>query len=63
MQDDHRIRNGIRFLRHVVERLDDRAKADLKVALYGSGSFQALSLISYGHLLHASLHVSIFGTL
>jgi hypothetical protein len=58
MHDDARLREEIQFLRHAVEHLDDKAKGDLKVALYGSGFFLALSLILYGHLPHASLLVS-----
>jgi len=58
MQDDARLREEIQFLRHAVEHLDDKAKGDLKVALYGSGFLLALSLIPYGHLPHASLLVS-----
>lgn len=51
-------REELRFLRDAVEHLDDKAKADLKVALYGSGFFLALSLIEYGELAHCSLIVS-----
>src|SRR5215208_2756471 len=58
MQDDARLREEIQFLRHAVEHLDDKAKSDLKAALYGSGFFLALSLVPYGHLPHASLLVS-----
>ena len=58
MQDDVRLREEIQFLRQAVEHLDDKAKGDLKVALYGSGFFLALSLIPYGNLPHASLLVS-----
>jgi hypothetical protein len=47
------------FLRHAVEHLDDKAKSDLKVALYGSSFFLALSLIPYGELHYASLIVSV----
>jgi hypothetical protein len=46
------------FLRHAVEHLDDKAKSDLKVALYGSSFFLALSLVPYGRLEYASLIVS-----
>jgi hypothetical protein len=46
------------FLRHAVEHLDDKAKSDLKVALYGSSFFLALSLVPYGELRYASLIVS-----
>ena len=46
------------FLRNAVEHLDDKAKSDLKVALYGSSFFLALSLIPYGELRYASLIVS-----
>jgi hypothetical protein len=58
MNDEARLRDELQFLRHAVEHLDDKAKGDLKVALYGSGAFLALSLIPYGHLPHASLLVS-----
>jgi hypothetical protein len=46
------------FLRQAVEHLDDKAKSDLKIALYGSSFFIALSLIPYGDLQYASLIVS-----
>src|SRR5437868_12504777 len=46
------------FLRHAVEHLDDKAKSDLKVALYGSSFFLALSLVPYGELHYSSLIVS-----
>ena len=48
----------IDFLRQSIEHLDDKAKADLKVALYGSGFFLAVSLIPYGELPYASLIVA-----
>lgn len=46
------------FLRYSIEHLDDKAKSDLKVALYGSSFFLALSLVPYGELEYASLIVS-----
>ena len=47
------------FLRYSIEHLDDKAKSDLKVALYGSSFFLALSLVPYGELHYASLLVSV----
>jgi hypothetical protein len=46
------------FLRYSIEHLDDKAKSDLKIALYGSSFFLALSLVPYGELGYASLIVS-----
>ena len=46
------------FLREAIEHLDDKSKADLKIALYGSAFFIAISLLPYGELAYASLLVS-----
>jgi hypothetical protein len=54
---DEKIRER-EFLRQAVEHLDDKAKSDLKIALYGSSFFLALSLLPYGDLHYASLIVS-----
>jgi hypothetical protein len=63
LKDEAAIRDETNFFRNAVEHLDDKAKADLKVALYGSSFFLALSLVPYGNLPHASLlcRPSIFG--
>jgi hypothetical protein len=45
----------IRFLRGAIEHLDDKAKSDLKIALYGSAFFLVVSLIHVGSLKYASL--------
>lgn len=58
MRNDPVVRRKIDFLRRAVEHLDDKAKADLKVALYGSSFFLAVSLVPYGHLPYASLLIS-----
>lgn len=48
----------IDYLREHIERLEDKAKSDLKIALYGSSFFIVVSLIPYGDLHDASLLVS-----
>jgi hypothetical protein len=48
----------VEFLRQAIEHLDDKAKADLKFALYGSGFFLALSFVPYGKLEYCSLIVA-----
>jgi hypothetical protein len=48
----------VEFLRHAVEHLEDKAKSDLKIALYGSSFFLVLSLLHVGDLKYASLVVS-----
>jgi len=48
----------IGYLREAIETLENDAKSDLKIALYGSAFFIAVSLIPLGHLPYASLLVS-----
>ena len=56
MPDEHAAR--IAFLRQAIEHLDDKSKADLKFALYGSSFFITVSLVPYAELAYASLLVS-----
>lgn len=48
----------ISYLRDNIEHLEDKAKGDLKIALYGSSLFLVMSFIPYGDLHYASLFVS-----
>jgi hypothetical protein len=48
----------IQYLRENIERLEDKAKADLKIALYGSSLLLVVSWVPYGDLHYASMLVS-----